>query len=168
MNLCVLFYSRTSSSVLSLSLSPFFTSNLTIEFFVLHDEFDEGESMPSAGGSIEGKNSVPIVREAVPLARLPAGPTMFLERQDYRSTRRVIYESSVLGGRALCSSSSRAPRRRRSRSSALTYSQRITPRLSACARSRSAERLAAKRVSFFFFPLQLRLHVFRVCNEKYI
>lgn len=101
----------------SLSLSPFFTSNLTIEFIVLHDEFDEGESMPSAGGSIEGKNSVPIVREAVPLARLPAGPTMFLERQDYRSTRRVIYESSVLGGRALCSSSSRAPRRRRSRSS---------------------------------------------------
>jgi len=49
----------------------------------------------STDGSIESKNSAPIVREILPLVRLPTGPTMFLEYQDYRSTRHVIYESSV-------------------------------------------------------------------------
>lgn len=46
--------------------------------------------MPSAGGSMEDKNSAALL-----FTRLPAGPTMFSERQDYRSIRRVIYESSV-------------------------------------------------------------------------
>lgn len=75
--------------------------------------------MPSAGGSIEGKNSV---RAALPFARLPTGPTVSPERRRIIAQRDAQYESSVsVAAPCALVIGSLACRRQRAHESTLTF-----------------------------------------------
>lgn len=128
-------------------------------FIILHDEFDESESMPSAGGSIVSKNSSPIVREALPFRASSRGTIIIAPCSSnvriIAQTRRVIYESSVSATAPCASRHRRGFATPTLSNSALTFAiNNVVAFL--CARDHdqlSVSRLAAERVSFLFLPV---------------